>query len=351
MADLKISQFADGGTVQPTDEIATNRAGTNTKVRVGEAASLDASGAVGDVIVWGDDGGGNPSYPPGDASQLTGILNDTLLALSEYNSGGFIAQTSLSNFTGRNITGTSERITVFNSTGVSGNPIIDIASTYVGQSSITTVGTITAGVWNGTDIAVADGGTGRSSQTAYAVLCGGTSTTSAQQSVASVGTAGQVLTSNGAGALPSFQNPSSSSIVDNWVAYTPTFTGFGTVSSVFFWSRRVGQNLEIMGKFTSGTPSATEARITIGYNGVNSNVTSSSTLLPTTTAVSGNGAVTIFSATFFGSVTTLVDRSQQYIGIGAQNTSRSSITKAQGSSIATSGDSISLNASIPIQGW
>ena len=39
---------------------------------------------------------------------------------------------------------------------------IDIASTYVGQSSITTLGTITTGVWNGTDIAVADGGTGSS---------------------------------------------------------------------------------------------------------------------------------------------------------------------------------------------
>lgn len=39
---------------------------------------------------------------------------------------------------------------------------IDIASTYVGQDSITTLGTITTGVWNGTDVAVADGGTGGS---------------------------------------------------------------------------------------------------------------------------------------------------------------------------------------------
>lgn len=58
----------------------------------------------------------------------------------------------------------------------------------------------------GTDVAVADGGTGRSSHTAYAVLCGGTATTAAQQSIASVGSSGQVLTSNGAGALPTFQD-------------------------------------------------------------------------------------------------------------------------------------------------
>jgi hypothetical protein len=49
--------------------------------------------------------------------------------------------------------GTADRITV--------NPdSIDIASTYAGQSSITTLGTITTGTWNGSTIAVANGGTG-----------------------------------------------------------------------------------------------------------------------------------------------------------------------------------------------
>jgi hypothetical protein len=37
---------------------------------------------------------------------------------------------------------------------------VDIAATYVGQTSITTLGTITTGTWNGTDVAIADGGTG-----------------------------------------------------------------------------------------------------------------------------------------------------------------------------------------------
>lgn len=53
---------------------------------------------------------------------------------------------------------------------------------------------------------VDNGGTGRASHTAYAVICGGTTSTGAQQSVASVGTAGQALVSNGPGALPTFQN-------------------------------------------------------------------------------------------------------------------------------------------------
>ena len=54
-----------------------------------------------------------------------------------------------------NVVGTADRITA-------NGDSVDIASTYAGQSSIVTVGTITTGVWNGTDIAVADGGTGAS---------------------------------------------------------------------------------------------------------------------------------------------------------------------------------------------
>lgn len=42
--------------------------------------------------------------------------------------------------------------------------------------------------------------------TAYAVITGGTTSGGSLQSIASVGTSGQVLTSNGAGALPTFQN-------------------------------------------------------------------------------------------------------------------------------------------------
>jgi len=59
---------------------------------------------------------------------------------------------------------------------------------------------------------VSGGGTGLTSTTAYAVICGGTTATGNLQSVSGVGTSGQVLTSNGAGALPTFQNNLSNSI-------------------------------------------------------------------------------------------------------------------------------------------
>lgn len=54
-------------------------------------------------------------------------------------------------------------------------------------------------------ISVVEGGTGDASLTAYSVICGGTAATNPVQSVASLGNAGEVLTSNGAAALPTWQ--------------------------------------------------------------------------------------------------------------------------------------------------
>ncbi len=92
-------------------------------------------------------------------------------------------------------------------------------------SSLATVGTISSGTWNGTAVDVPHGGTGVSSTTAYAVLCGGTTSTGALQPVASVGSSGYVLTSNGASALPTFQAASSGGITS---VVRQVFTSSGT---------------------------------------------------------------------------------------------------------------------------
>lgn len=69
------------------------------------------------------------------------------------------------------------------------------------------LGTPTSGtLTNCTGLPVAGGGTGVASLTAYSVICGGTTGTGAVQSVSGLGTSGQVLTSNGAAALPTWQN-------------------------------------------------------------------------------------------------------------------------------------------------
>lgn len=104
------------------------------------------------------------------------------------------------------VNGTANRITV-----TPGNaPVVDIASTYVGQNSITTLGTVTTGVWQGTPVTVPFGGTGNTTFTAYSVICAGTTSTGTFQNAVGTGTAAQVLTSNGAGALPTWQDSGAS---------------------------------------------------------------------------------------------------------------------------------------------
>lgn len=85
------------------------------------------------------------------------VLGTTSLEFTQFSSAGqSIAGNGLTKDGNTiDVVGTNDRISV--TTGS-----VDIASTYVGQSSITTLGTITTGVWNGTDVAVADGGTGAS---------------------------------------------------------------------------------------------------------------------------------------------------------------------------------------------
>lgn len=89
-----------------------------------------------------------------------GTPTNDLAALEALSGTGLAARTGTDAWAQRTITGTSGTISITNGSGVSGNPTITIDSGYTGQNSITTLGTITAGTWNGATIAVARGGTG-----------------------------------------------------------------------------------------------------------------------------------------------------------------------------------------------
>jgi hypothetical protein len=91
-----------------------------------------------------------------------GTLGTTAVTWTQFSGAGQITAGAGLTKTGNTIdaVGTANRITV-------AADAIDIASTYVGQNTITTLGTITTGVWNGTTIAVANGGTGATTLTGY----------------------------------------------------------------------------------------------------------------------------------------------------------------------------------------
>jgi hypothetical protein len=84
------------------------------------------------------------------------------------------------------------------------------SNVYVGvHTEVNNTSGPTTGTLN-TKLTVGNGGTGNITLTPYALMAGGTTATGAMQQVSGLGTSGQVLTSNGAGALPTFQNASAS---------------------------------------------------------------------------------------------------------------------------------------------
>ena len=132
--------------------------------------------------------------------------------------------------------------------------------------------------------------------------------------------------------------------VTDWQSYTPTFTGFGTATNVEFQYRRVGSDLEIRGKFTSGTPTATEARITFP-----SGLTSSDISKIPSIQLAGYGARNVINAAY--NYNMLIEPSTSYLTIGAESDILAGLTKQNGSTLFGSGQAFSFFAKIPIQGW
>lgn len=172
-------------------------------------------------ITDGDGVAGNPVF---------GLAND-LAALEGLGSTGLAVRTGSDTWAQRSVAGTTNRITVTDGNGVAGNPTVDIAATYVGQTSITTLGTIATGVWNGTAVGATFGGTG---QTGYAVgdiLYAGSTTTLTKLNV---GTNGHVLTL--AAGVPTWAAAAGGS------SLTATHVGYGsgadalTGTSTFTWT-------------------------------------------------------------------------------------------------------------------
>ncbi len=148
-----------------------------------------------------------------DIPDLSGTyqpLDADLTAIAALAGTGIAVRTGGSTWSLRTITGTAARISVTNGDGVSGNPAIDIASTYVGQNTITTLGTITTGTWAGSPIAADHGGTGQIIYTTGDILVATTATTLAQLNAVAVG---QVLVSAGVATAPTWSaNPRIGSI-------------------------------------------------------------------------------------------------------------------------------------------
>lgn len=189
-------------------------------------------------------------------------------------------------------------------------------------------------------VPVANGGTNQSSYTNGQLLIGNTTGNTLTKATLTAGPG--ITITNGTGSI----SVAETQPTDGWVAWTPTFTGFGTVTGISFYSKREGDSLRIRGTFTSGSSTATEARITLGYNGVDASVTSSSNL--PTTSFAGVGIYNSASANF---PIILMEPAKTYFTFGIQGASNAGLTKVNGNDLTGSGTKISFQALIPINDW
>jgi hypothetical protein len=131
-------------------------------------------------------------------------------------------------------------------------------------------------------------------------------------------------------------------VLTAWQGYTPTLQGFGTPSAVEFEWRQVGENVEIRGKFTSGTPTAVEARI-----GLPAGLSSAGTGIIPSLSLSGTMIVNLNTANAYY---TLIEPSVAYLTISRQGVSANGLTKNNGNDAIVAASSVSITSSIPCSG-
>jgi hypothetical protein len=247
-------------------------------------------------------------YSAGTSSLATGIIKSTTTTgalsiavaadfptLNQNTTGSAATLTTARSVYGNNFDGSANITAIIASTyGGTGNGFTKFTGATTAEKTYTLPDATCSILTSNAAVTVAQGGTGNTSATAYALLAGGTTSTGAYQSLASVGTTGQVLTSNGAGALPTFQTSSAGVTVTNdtstATALYPTFTSAtsGSISGVSVTSSKL--------TFVPSTGSVTAPQVAAS-NGifVNNMTIGANYTIPTGYGAHSVGAVTLSS--------------------------------------------------------
>ena len=206
--DLEAGDVIDGVTLIAGDRVLVKNQGTATENGIYIATASGAASRSSDANGTADTGELKPGtftfVEEGTVNSDKGFVvstnapitvGSTAIAWTQFSgAGSFTAGDGISqdgNTINVNVTANRTAITA---------DAIDIASTYVGQTSITTLGTSTTGTWDATTVAVTAGGTGVESFTDNGVVYGnGTGALD----VTSAGTEHQVLRA-GSGGVPAF---------------------------------------------------------------------------------------------------------------------------------------------------
>ena len=168
--DLEAGDVIDGVTLVAGDRVLVKNQGTASENGIYVAVASGAASRSSDANGTADTGeltsgtftfveAGTVNFDSGFVVSTDGTITvgTTGITWTQFSgAGSFEAGDGLSN------SGTQVNVNVTSNRTAITADAIDISANYVGQASITTLGTITTGVWNGTDVAVADGGSGAS---------------------------------------------------------------------------------------------------------------------------------------------------------------------------------------------
>lgn len=136
------------------------------------------------------------------------------------------------------------------------------------------------------------------------------------------------------------------SVPTPWVSYAPTFNGIGTAASIKCRSRRVGANLEVEVQFTTGTVTATNFDMTLGFNGVNGSIVCD-TFWNGNRPVVGVGVLNVAGAT---ALYVLGLGGSNLINISFASSGRDGLSPVPGTALG-SASVVSLRLTVPIDGW
>ena len=167
------------------------------------ATDMDAWTEVPNAFVFVEEGSTQADTGWVCTSNAGGTINTTAITWAQFSGAGtYLAGDGLT-LTGNTfaVGGTTNRISVT-------ADAVDISSNYVGQTSITTLGTIATGTWNATTISVSKGGTGLTTATTNGIVYGnGTSAMGVTAAGVWDGTnsVGQILSVNASG-VPTWTN-------------------------------------------------------------------------------------------------------------------------------------------------
>lgn len=292
------------------------------------------------------------------SGSITLALANDLAAVEGLSTNGIATRTATDTWTTRTITGTASRLTVTNGDGVSGNPTLDISTSYVGQATITTLGTITNGTWNGTTIAVGNGGTGATTFTTNGVLFGNAASA---VGVTAAGTTGQVLVAT-TGSAPTWSTLSGISVTSfsaGTTGFTPNSATTGAVTLAGILNLASGGTNANLTAVNGGVVYSTASAMAISAAGTSNQVLQSNgaaaptwTSTPTITGTNftgiPNGALTNSSITVTGGTGLGVSGSPVSLG-GTVTLSNTGVTSAIGTTnqVNVSGATGAVTFSLP----